>query len=52
MTSIQHTEKPDSKMDNFRDKINGMVVHMFNNKSYFGYKSNAQKWNLQILPQK
>ena len=44
MTSIQHTEKPDSKMDNFRDKINGMVVHTcFNNKSYFGYKSNALK---------
>ena len=44
MTSIQHTEKPDSKMDNFRNKINGMVVHTcFNNKSYFGYKSNALK---------
>jgi hypothetical protein len=44
MTSTQHTEKPDSKMDNFRDKINGMVVHTcFNNKSYFGYKSNALK---------
>jgi len=44
MSTTTHTEKPHSKMDNFRDKINSMVVHTcFNNKSYFGYKSNALK---------
>ena len=44
MATVGHSENQQSKMDEFQDKINGMVVHTcFNNKSYFGYKSNALK---------